>query len=149
MEIRQMQQHEIRAAARIIGRNYSLRYERNAISEMGAMYNNPIIPPKYFVAVEKEKIIGCGAYIQSWMDYNVYNIFWINVDPKYQNRGVGTKLVNRIISDIKAQRGLDKRAEVVLLTTNKPEFYKRRFGFETLMQFERDTYDLMYLRLRR
>jgi N-acetylglutamate synthase-like GNAT family acetyltransferase len=148
MKIRPLRRKDIASTTKIIGKNYSHFYGLKSSQEMGAMFDNMVIPPKYLVAEEGGEIIGCGGYIQSWMDYHVYNIFWINVDPTYQRKGIGTQIVRAIISDIKKQKGKDKRADLILLTTTKPKFYQKRFGFKTLTKFGGDKDDLMALDLR-
>jgi len=58
----------------------------------------------------------------SWMDYNIYNIFWVNVSPIHQGKGIGTALIEKIIKIIKR-----KKAKIILLTTSKPKFYSKKF----------------------
>jgi N-acetylglutamate synthase-like GNAT family acetyltransferase len=96
------------------------------------MFKNPVIPPRYIVAEENGKIIGFAGYIPSWMDYHVYHIFWVNVTPEYQGKGIGTRLVEYIIAEIKKAEG-HMAARMILLTTTKPKFYKRS-GFKILSE---------------
>lgn len=114
MKIRQLKKSEINSAAHIIGINYSKTYERLAQTEMSAMFGKGPILPKYVVAEEKGKLIGVAGYIQSWMDYNIYQIFWVNVLPNYQRKGIGKQLVAKIISEIKKK----KDANLILLTAD-------------------------------
>ena len=65
------------------------------------MFSKSLIKPRYIVAEKNYEILGFGGYTQSFMDYHVYQIFWINVKPNFQNKGIGTKIVKRIIEDIK------------------------------------------------
>lgn len=148
MRIRNLEKKDIKGASEIVRRNYNTRYQRNSAREMRAMFGNPVIPPKYVVAEENGKIMGCGGYIQSWMDYNIYNIFWINVDPSRQRQGIGTKIVGHIIADIRKQKGADRKASTILLTTDKPGFYRKRFGFRTIERFKDKYHHLMCLELR-
>ncbi len=146
MKIRPLREDDILHASKITGENYSLRYAKNSIREMRASFDNPVIAPKYVVAEDKGKIVGYGGYIQSWMDYHVYNLFWINVSPNRQREGIGTKIVKRLISEIKRQRGMDKKALMILLTTSKPKFYSKCFGFKVLTKFKHDRNYLMCLK---
>jgi len=77
------------------------------------------------------------------MDYDIYNIFWVNVSPAYHGQGIGTALVQRIINIIKK-----KKARMILLTASKPEFYSKKFKFEILSEFKSDKYALMALKLK-
>ncbi|MCL5430585.1 MAG: GNAT family N-acetyltransferase [Candidatus Marsarchaeota archaeon] len=149
MKIRPLKKSDIRSTSKIVLENYSRRYQLNAAKEMRAEWRNHVDPPRYIVAEESGKIIGLGGYTQSWMDYHIYNVFWINVEPKWQGRGVGTKIMQKIISDIKKKRGLDKTASMILLTTDKPGFYSEKFGFKTLSMFRHNKHYLMGLKVDR
>ena len=99
---------------------------------MEAMFKNYVINPQYIVAEDKGEIIGLAGYIQSWMDYNIYNIFWVNVAPNYQGKGIGKALVAKVINIIKKK----KNVKMILLTASIPKFYSKNFGFKTLATFE-------------
>jgi len=149
MRIRLLRKKDISAAARIVTQNYSPHYGRIAKGELGAMFRNKVGGPSYVVAEERGKIIGFAGFVQSWMDFHVYHIFWVNVAPQYQNKGIGTALVKRAITEIKRKRGEDKKAAMILITTTSPAYYKKRFGFKTLALLHRKKYHLMALSLER
>ncbi len=108
------------------------------------MFRNVITRPNYIVAEEKGEVLGFGGYIQSWMDYNVYHIFWVNVRPDKQRKGIGTAIVKKLIEIIN-----NKKAFMILLTTSKPKFYAKKFKFKTLVKFKNNKYNLMGLILRK
>lgn len=143
MKIRTLKECDIEQASKIVGKNYSKKYEKMSFMEMEAMYKNYVIKPKYVVAEEKGEIIGFAGYIQSWMDYNIYNIFWVNVAPSHQRKGIGSALVEKIIGIIKR-----KNASMIILTTSKPKFYSKKFKFKTLDKFKDGKYDFMSLNLK-
>ncbi len=130
MKIRQLKKKEIKSAAKIVGLNYSKLAEKLAIKELGAMFHDLSFHPNYVVAEVKGKIIGLAGYIQDWIDYNIYGIFWVNVAPAYQRRGIGQALIKKIIGKIAKKPD----ARLIILTTQKPKFYTR-FGFKTLIKF--------------
>ncbi len=143
MKIRKMKLHEVPNASKIVGINYSKKYEKSSKLEIQAMFSDYIIKPEYLCAEEEHNILGFAGYMQSWMDYSAYEIFWVNVLPGHQRKGIGTFLVNAILAKIKKKRG----AHIVLLTTDKPGFY-RNLGFKTLAKFKK-TNHLMILKLRK
>ena len=145
MKIRSIKKSEVATASKLVGLNYSKNYEKSSKKEIGATFTNSVIPPKYLVAEEKGKVIGFGGYIQSWMDYSVYNIFWVNVHPKEQGKGIGTKLVRALIDKIKGAGSKKNPPRLILITatTENTRFYEKRFGFKKMFFF--DDYHLMGL----
>ena len=144
MKIRKLKPSDIKSSSSIVENNYSKTYGNRSKKELWAMFKNKVFDPIYFVAEENKKIIAFGGYVQSPMDYHIYEIFWVNVSHKNQNKGTGTKLIQHIIKEIKKKRGNDK-ASMILLTTTKPKFYKK-FGFKTFLNRSKN-YGLMSLRL--
>jgi N-acetylglutamate synthase-like GNAT family acetyltransferase len=132
MIIRKLERKDIIPASKIVGINYSKKYELLSRKELTAMFRNYAYPPEYIVAEEDGKIIGLAGYIPSWMDYHVYNIFWVNVEPEHQGNGIGTMLIEHIITRIRKIKG-HMVAHMILLTTTRPKFYKR-FGFKILSE---------------
>jgi ribosomal protein S18 acetylase RimI-like enzyme len=131
MKLRLITKKDIPQAASIVGKNYSKKWEKTSTMELHSMFSNAAIKPVYWVAEDKEKIIGFAGCIQSWMDYNIYQIFWVNVLPEYQRQGIGKKLVGKLIREIKKKKGV----HLIQLTASIPNagYYKHHFGFKTLI----------------
>ncbi len=144
MRIAKLSRAEVVACSKIVGQNYTKEYQARVKRELGAMFSNKVSPPAYLVAKEKGKVLGFAGYIQSWMDYHVYQIFWVNVRPELQHRGIGIALVKAIIKEIKEKKGSDT-ARLILLTTTSPSFYTR-LGFRTLAKMKKPNV-LMMLKL--
>ena len=129
-------------AAEIVARNYSKEYGRRPFFELKEMFGRGPIKPVYFAAEENKKVVGFAGFMQSWMDYNIYQIFWVNVLPEKQNQGIGKKLIFRVLNEIKKK----KNADLILLTAdakeNLPEYYKKNFKFKTLEPFNNKSYHL-------
>lgn len=143
--MRLLRTNEVRVTASMVGKNYSREYELLARRELGDMFSSRGGPrPIYFVAEEQGRIVGFAGYIQSWMDYNIYQIFWVNVLPDHQRHGIGKMLVARLIQEIQKKKG----AFLILLTADArkglPDYYARHFGFSTLQKFS-PNYHLMSL----
>jgi ribosomal protein S18 acetylase RimI-like enzyme len=147
MQIRLLKKSEIKSAAALVGKNYSKKYELSCTRELEDMFGKSAVKPVYFVAAEKDKIIGFAGFMQSWMDYNIYQIFWVNVLPEKQRLGIGKKLVARVIREIRKK----KDACLILLTANAEKkndlYYQKNFGFKTIEVFDRGTYRLLALSL--
>jgi predicted N-acetyltransferase YhbS len=141
MKIRKIRDSEQKAAAKLVGLNYSKLYEKRALREIKEMFKSSAIKPTYIVAEQKNKIIGLAGYIESWMDWNVYHIFWINVAPGHQGKGIGQALIKKIISIVRK-----KDVNLILLTSDIPNYYKK-LGFKSLQKFRKKNY-LMSLKLK-
>lgn len=148
MRIRPLRKNEVTDAALIVGKNYSRQYELLARKELGDMFTRGGPRPVYFVAKEYGLIVGFAGYIQSWMDYSIYQIFWVNVHPAHQGEGVGKALMMRLIREVRKK----KNAHLILLTADEqkglPSYYSKNFGFNTLKKFG-SHYHLMSLSLER
>lgn len=146
MRVRLLKKTDIGQASEIVGEDWSKSYRKTSAVEMKAEFINKVDPPKYMVAEDGGRVVGLGGYIQSWMDYHVYNIFWVAVEPKWQGKGIGKGIVNGLISDIKKARG-ENKAHMILLTTDKPSFYSKNFGFKTISTFGDKKHKLMGLKI--
>jgi len=149
MRVRFLRKKDVPRAASIVGRNYSKVDARRATVELKAMFTPAPFRPVYVVAEEGKKMLGFAGYVQSWMHYGVYEVFWVNVLPEKQNRGIGKKLVSTLLREIKKK----KDAGVVLLIASAPQglsgYYKKHFGFKPVRGFNLKTYDLMALPLKK
>jgi N-acetylglutamate synthase-like GNAT family acetyltransferase len=111
MKIRRIKESEAAAASKIVGINYSREYQKRSKKEIEAMFRNYVYKPEYLVAEDNGKIIGLAGCIESWMDYRVYQIFWVNVLPEHQNRGTGTQLVEKLHRENKEKEGSTFRTD--------------------------------------
>ncbi|MES2213457.1 MAG: GNAT family N-acetyltransferase [Patescibacteria group bacterium] len=140
MKIRLLQKKDITQAATIVGKNYNKKYQRSATLELKDMFGKSQVTPIYFVAEEKGKILGFAGFSQSWMDYSIWTIFWVNVLPNLQKQGIGKLLVDRVIKEIRKK----KNAKLILLSAKIPDYYVKHFDFKTIDKVD-DSYDLMSL----
>lgn len=140
MKIRLLQKKDIHQAATIVGKNYNKKYQRSSTLELKDMFGKSQVTPIYFVAEEKGKILGFAGFSQSWMDYSIWTIFWVNVLPNLQKQGIGKQLVVRVIKEIKKK----KDAKLILLSAKIPDYYIKHFGFKTISKVD-NNYDLMSL----
>ena len=129
----------------MVGRNYTQSDKKASALEMRAMFGSSPIRPVYYVAEEKGQIVGLIGTTLSWMSYDIYQIFWVNVLPERQRSGIGSLLIEHAIDQI----GKNKNASLVQLTgaPQKAPFY-RRFGFRKVLTFGCKGDFLMSLKLR-
>lgn len=143
MKIRLLRKSDIKAAAAIVGKNYNLTYQKIAAREIAAMFERKVGSPTYIVAEENKKIIGLAGYINDWADFTLYNFFWVNVAPDCQNQGVGKKLIDQVVANIKKE----KDARHILISTKIPNYYRKYWRFKFLRAISKG-YKLMILDLK-
>lgn len=147
MKIRSLKKKDALACSKIAARNYSREDQRMSYEEIMSQFSNSAIKPKFYVVEYKKEIVAFGGCVQTWADYDIYQIFWVNVSPDYQQQGIGKKLVKRLIAEIKK----NKKAQMIHLTaTNKNSvYYKDNFGFKTLKHFKKGMQHFMALDLKK
>ena len=82
----------------------------------------------FLTAADNERAVGC---IRATYDGARAMIHLLSVHPKYQNRGIGTKLVNAAVKELKA-RGAPT-GSVTVTDASKGYWYK--LGFEQVPAF--------------
>ena len=148
MKIRRIRKVDIPDVTKIIARNYSQKSASNAREEISGTFSRDPYRPRFIVCEKEGRIRGFGGYSQSRINYHIYEIFWLNVDPQYQNRGMGTKMMRELISQIKSKKGEYSAASIILLTSTNPNYFSKRFGFKTLQKSRGEKGHLMSLTLR-
>jgi N-acetylglutamate synthase-like GNAT family acetyltransferase len=147
MKIRLLTTGDLGSIAEIVRLNYAKKYEKLATSEVKEMFKKSSMPPKYYVVENQDKIIGFAGYNQSMIDYGIYQMFWVNVHPKWQKRGIGKLLVSKVITEIKKK----KNSNLIILTADTTKgnevYYKKNFGFKRIQKLEDGQSSLMSLRL--
>lgn len=144
MDIRPLRKTDIPAAVAIVLENHEREYGPAARRELKEAFSKSAIKPRYVVAEDKSQVVGIAGYMQSWMDYDIHLIFWVNVTPSRQRQGIGKQLVGQAIKEVKKQKG----AKLILLSTASPAYYRKQFGFETVQVFGKQRQHLMSLSLR-
>lgn len=146
IKIRLLTRKDIKAAAAIAAANWSKKWSGPAERETKEMFGKSEIRPTYYVAEEDGEIVGFTGYMMSWMDYNIYQIFWVNVLPKRQKQGIGKMLIQKVIREVKKK----KSVHLLLLTSSNKtlQYYEKLFGFKVLQKFMGQDYNLMSLDLK-
>ena len=76
----------------------------------------------FYVAEEKDNIIGCGAIEPYWDKVDESSLFTIFISPEHQGKGIGQKIIETLEKDEYFLRA--KRIEVPASITAVP-FYKK------------------------
>lgn len=101
MRVRYLKKDEIDQCVNIVYKNYNRTDSVWARKEIDEMFKDKFNYPSVIAAVEKGKILGFAVYAFSWMSDNVAELFWLNVDPEHQGKGIATKLIKDMIKRLK------------------------------------------------
>ena len=139
MKIRKATLKDIQQMLKVIGLN-SPKYPKTlAKKEIKEMFSGSLHKPTYLIIEDNREIVAFGGFIRSWVDDMIFNIFWVNTNPQYKNKGFGTKLIEGLINEIKNIKEKPK-AKMIVISTKIPSFYKK-FGFKTIT----NKYDRNYI----
>jgi predicted N-acetyltransferase YhbS len=97
--------------------------------------------PQYFVAVDRNGVLGFAGMIKSWIHNKVWDFCWVNVRKDCQGLGIGAQLTQRRIDEIRLQDG----AAIHVMTTS-PGFFAK-FGFLVMCEYAGEGWCLMALQL--
>ena len=144
MKFRKATKRDVSQMVEIIRLN-NPKYSGNSSKEINEMFSTSLFKPTFIVAEENKRILAFNGYVSSWVDNNVYNLFWVNTHPNHIGNGIQTKLIKEIIKEIKKIK--NPKAKIIMISTKIPSFFKK-FGFKKIGQkYDRD-YVLMAKGLR-
>lgn len=144
MRFREARRNDVPDMLDILRINNSHYPKTRALRELDEMFSSALVRPTYIVAEENRDILAFGGFIPSWVDNMIFNIFWVNTHPRHERRGVGSRLMNELISRIRKVAEID--AKMILISTKIPAFYKRH-GFKKVTSRYDGDYALMSLSL--
>ena len=145
MKTRKATKKDIPQMLEIIKINNPKHPKKLITKELKEMFSKSPHKPTYLLLEDKKEILGFGGFISSWVDNMIINMFWVNVNSKYQKKGIGTKIVEGLIKEIKKIK--NPKPKMITISTKIPLFYKK-FGFKKITsKYDRD-YVLMGKNLR-
>lgn len=144
MRLRKAKKQDISKMFEILKINSPKYPKKLAFQELNEMFSKSFLRPTYIVAEDKKEILAFGGFIPSWIDNMVFNIFWVNTNPKYKSQGIGSKLMMDLIDRIKKTKNI--KSKMIFISTKIPTFYKK-FGFKKVNPKYDGDYILMSLNL--
>ena len=89
---------------------------------------------RVFVARLGSEIIGVtGYWYDDYAESGIYWLGWTYVDPKYQRQGIGQKLLDRVIRELKK-----KKARKLYVDTSSRSLYRPAIRFYLANGFKRE-----------
>lgn len=86
----------------------------------------------FYVVVDKDKIVGCGAIGPYWNKKDESSLFTIFVLPEYQGKGIGRKIIETLENDEYFLRA--KRIEIPASITATPFYVKMGYTYKNGIQ---------------
>lgn len=126
MIIRAMTQADLPAVLQIAAEGWGRGTAQRAQPDFCEMFGSGWRPHYYVAEDDAGDIVGMIGWKSSWLCYGIYDLFWLAVRKARRREGFGRRLVQRCLDD------LAPTADVVMLTTNVPDFYVKGWGFRTI-----------------
>ena len=82
----------------------------------------------FYVVIEDDQIIGCGAIGPYWNREDESSLFTIFVDPDHQKKGIGRKIIDTLENDEFFLRA--KRIEIPASITGVPFYLKMGYHYK-------------------
>lgn len=122
--IRPLQLADIETAVAIVEENYPGDPDvERARLELQDAFRDVAMQPRFLVCVDDQgEMLGFGGYVESWMNYHMYELFWINVRKAHQGQGIGTQIAKALVKDIRER---DPEAKWIMGTTTSLGFYEK------------------------
>jgi N-acetylglutamate synthase-like GNAT family acetyltransferase len=130
MKIRAAKPADVDAMVDIIAKTFSKGDAKDARKEITEIMGLQTSKQVFVLAQDGKDVIGLAGMAQSWLDFNICEIFWVAVRPDRQGTGVGALLIADLLKRSKGYKGQD-RAHAVILSTDSPGFFKK-CGFKTI-----------------
>ena len=108
MEIKLIEENEIDEVCGMIEKtsreSFKYYYPQGLIDEIIGSLNHEVIKRRaswthFYVVKVDGKIVGCGAVGPYWGSETESSLFTIFVDPDYQGKGIGKKIIQTLESD--------------------------------------------------
>ena len=144
MRLRLAPKKDIEPLVAILQKTFSKADANKARSEILEILASPQNRPTFVVAVEGSHILGLAGLVQSWLDFNIYELIWVAVNPDYQKRGIGAQVVLELVKRAKRFKG-HSQVNTILLSTDSPGFFSK-CGFKKVAALENHCF-LMCLQL--
>jgi len=125
---------EIHQAADIVTAEWGEKYGKLFIEE--SMLSATIEgSATYGIVSDAGKVIATGTIVKSMIDYALWGITWVVVDPAIRKQGLGTEITRALIDHARANGSrFPSQSVVIELTTTTPEYYTR-FGFKPVTRW--------------
>jgi len=81
------------------------------------------------IAIDNEKVIAMGRLIGDGLYYIAVDII---VAPEYQNKGIGSEIISRLLTYAYSQTPLGGRISIQLIAEKGKEAFYEKFGFKRI-----------------
>lgn len=121
---------DVEACRKIVIANWDMHVANRFMREVSNVFAQDIDPaPIYYVAEVDGTIAGFAGMAESWRMKGFWDFTWINVRKDYRNQGIGRKLVEYRVNEIRRSNG-----SVIQLITKEPTFFEQ-FGFSGIRDY--------------
>lgn len=90
--------------------------------------------PNYIVCEIDNKIVGMAGYIQSWLDWDTYEFFWLSVRVGYYGVGIGSALVKFREEEVVKKSAFKDDITIMFSCTKDVIKYHENHGYKVVVK---------------
>jgi GNAT superfamily N-acetyltransferase len=90
--------------------------------------------PNYFVCEIDGIIVGMAGYVQSWLDWDTYEFFWLSVRKGHYGKGIGKALVEYRENEVIKKAAFKDDITILFSCTNSVIDYHKRNGYKVVIE---------------
>jgi GNAT superfamily N-acetyltransferase len=90
--------------------------------------------PHYYVATIDDQIVGMAGYVQSWLDWDTFEFFWLSVRKSMYKKGIGKMLNNYLEEQVKNSSSIKNDITILFSCTRNLVEYHKKNGYNVLLE---------------
>jgi GNAT superfamily N-acetyltransferase len=90
--------------------------------------------PKYFVYESDGIILGMAGYVLSWLDWDTFEFFWLNVRSGHGNKGIGKMLTKHLESEVLNDSAFKPDITIMFSCERSVIKYHEKQGYEIVLE---------------
>jgi N-acetylglutamate synthase-like GNAT family acetyltransferase len=128
--LRRATRRDLPAMLDIIAQTFAKEDAATAKGELIAIMKGASCEHIFLVAFIDGAMVGLAGLVQSWLDFNAYEILWVGVRPGLQGLGVGQTIIKELLKQAGSIKGRSA-VRTILLSTEAVGFFKK-CGFTSI-----------------
>jgi predicted N-acetyltransferase YhbS len=132
ISIQELTEDKLQETIEVTLRAFGEDERENSEIDFPATFLNMPRPYSTLIALHENKVIGAVQCMYSYLGIDMHNILWVCVDPTFQGKGVGTKIMQSACQHIETHFLKGKKGTIFLTAESGAEKLYQKFGFKII-----------------